>query len=161
MPIKHAFTSAKGDPGDTTLVKPSDWNTNHNAPPFVLALNAHSTSATFTDMPSALTEPFSTRLRLPIDLTYVEQVRLTARVMTPGATGAKLRIQYSTDSGVTWNYLDGVSGPSITIDAIGVIASSWVTLASGAKADVWLRLVGLDGDGAADPAWGLMTLQMK
>lgn len=160
MPIKHPFASAKGDPGDTTLVKPSDWNTAHNAPPFVLVLNAHSTSAIFSDMPAALTEPFSTRLRLPIDLTYVDQVRLTVRVMTPGATGAKLRIQYSADQ-VTWNYLDGVSGPSVTIDAAIPVTSSWVTLAAGAKADVWLRLVGLDGDGVADPAWGLMTLQMK
>ena len=29
MPIKHAFTSAKSDGADSTLVKPSDWNANH------------------------------------------------------------------------------------------------------------------------------------
>lgn len=27
--LKHAFTSAKGDPGDTTLVRPSNWNAEH------------------------------------------------------------------------------------------------------------------------------------
>lgn len=27
--IKHAFTSAKSDPADTTLIKPSDWNACH------------------------------------------------------------------------------------------------------------------------------------
>ena len=29
MAIKHAFTSAKADGGDTTLVQPSNWNDNH------------------------------------------------------------------------------------------------------------------------------------
>jgi hypothetical protein len=29
MAIKHAFTSAKADGGDSTLVKPSDWNASH------------------------------------------------------------------------------------------------------------------------------------
>jgi hypothetical protein len=29
MPIKHAFTSAKADGGDTTVVRPSDWNADH------------------------------------------------------------------------------------------------------------------------------------
>ena len=30
MPITHAFTSAKSDPADSTLVKPSDWNADHD-----------------------------------------------------------------------------------------------------------------------------------
>jgi len=29
MAIKHAFTSAKSDPADTTLIKPSNWNADH------------------------------------------------------------------------------------------------------------------------------------
>ena len=29
MPIKHAFTSAKSDGGDATIVRPSDWNAEH------------------------------------------------------------------------------------------------------------------------------------
>jgi len=28
--LKHAFTSAKGDPADATLVRPSNWNAEHN-----------------------------------------------------------------------------------------------------------------------------------
>jgi hypothetical protein len=32
MPVKHAFTSAKADGGDATLVKPSDWNAGHVTP---------------------------------------------------------------------------------------------------------------------------------
>lgn len=30
MPIKHAFTSAKSDGADATLVRPSNWNANHD-----------------------------------------------------------------------------------------------------------------------------------
>lgn len=29
LSFKHAFVSAKGDPADTTLVRPSDWNAEH------------------------------------------------------------------------------------------------------------------------------------
>src|SRR4051812_15641124 len=29
MPTKHAFTSAKADGADASLVKPSDWNASH------------------------------------------------------------------------------------------------------------------------------------
>lgn len=32
MPPKHAFTSAKSDGGDSTLVRPSDWNAYHVTP---------------------------------------------------------------------------------------------------------------------------------
>lgn len=30
MPIKHAFTSPKSDGGDATLVRPTDWNADHD-----------------------------------------------------------------------------------------------------------------------------------
>ena len=32
MPPKHAFTSAKADGADATLVRPSDWNALHVSP---------------------------------------------------------------------------------------------------------------------------------
>ena len=32
MPVKHAFSSAKTDGADTTLVRPSDWNAAHTTP---------------------------------------------------------------------------------------------------------------------------------
>lgn len=32
MPVKHAFTSAKSDGADATLVRPSDWNAGHVTP---------------------------------------------------------------------------------------------------------------------------------
>lgn len=32
MPVKHAFSSAKTDGADATLVRPSDWNAGHVTP---------------------------------------------------------------------------------------------------------------------------------
>lgn len=32
MPVTHAFTSAKSDGADATLVRPSDWNAGHLLP---------------------------------------------------------------------------------------------------------------------------------
>jgi len=43
MPIKHSFVSGKADQGDTTLIRPSDWNADHvvsNLPLSALAVDA-------------------------------------------------------------------------------------------------------------------------
>lgn len=37
MPIKHAFVSAKSDDGDASLVRPSNWNANHDLSGLVAA----------------------------------------------------------------------------------------------------------------------------
>ena len=112
----------------------------------------------WTDQPAALTELFgTTEHRTKIDLTSASTVRLVARVITEGASGAVLRAQYSTDES-TWDYLDGSTGPEVAIDSTGTIASVVVNLASGAKDDVFLRIVGVDGDGAADPVLGNIIL---
>jgi len=116
----------------------------------------------WTNQPAALTEFLgATRNRTKYDLTNATQVRLIVNVMVAGATTpAKIRAQYSTDLS-TWYYLDGASGPSVDINTTGLKVSAWVNLAAGAKADVYLRIVGIDGNGAADPAFGNIALQVK
>jgi len=120
------------------------------------------TLLTWTNMPAAETElPTSPRYRTKVDLTNYRQARMVVNVLTAGATTpAKLLVQYSTDE-TTWYYLDGSSGPSVNIDATGVKVGSWVNLTSGAKADVFLRIVGIDGDGVADPQFNEITVQFK
>jgi hypothetical protein len=119
---------------------------------------------TWTNQPAALTElNGTTARRTQFDLSNVSQVRLTENVLTAGAAGppaAKLRAQYSTDQS-SWSYLDGASGPSLNIDSVGLQVSPWVTVTAGAKADVYLRIVGLDGNGTADPVLGRLDLQLK
>lgn len=126
---------------------------------FVLPFLADGDTHEWTNMPAALTEFLGvTSHRTKADLTEVEEVRLVVNVQTAGVAGAKLRVQYSTDES-TWNYLDGGTGPSVAIDATGVEVSSYVALAAGAKADVFLRLVGIDGNGVVDPIFGNIMLE--
>ena len=92
-------------------------------------------------------------------LAFANEVRLIVNVTAAGAnTPAKIRAQYSTDQN-TWYYLDGSSGPSVDISGAGLKVSDWVDLASGAKGDVFLCIVGIDGDGNADPKFGSIFLE--
>jgi hypothetical protein len=129
--------------------------------PFVVTILAGNANLTWTNMPVALTELAGvTRYRTRVDLTNVTQARITVVVMVAGATNARLAVQYSTDQ-VTWNYLDGSSGPFVNINSTGLQVSSWVNITAGARGDVYLRIVGLNGDGAADPQFGLITVQFR
>lgn len=91
------------------------------------------------------------------------KARLVVNILAAGVAGAQLRAQYSTD-GLTWNYLDGATGPATAIDSVpasGVAASAWVTITAGAIADVFLRVVGINGNAVADPEFGLIQLQVQ
>lgn len=123
---------------------------------------AQGTVASWGNQPAAETEFLgATRHRIKMDLTNYTQARLIVNVATAGAaTPAKIRAQYSTDE-TTWYYLDNASEPSVNIDTTGTKVSNWIGLAAGAKADVFLRIVGIDGDGVADPQFGLISLQFK
>jgi hypothetical protein len=103
----------------------------------------------------------STRHRTQVDLTGFTQARVVVKVGTVANTGATLRAEYSTDGGTTWNPLDGSAGPAAAFDTGGPNASSWVNLASGAKADVQLRILGVGGNSTATPSVGLLTIQFK
>jgi len=111
--------------------------------------------------PSALTEFLGAmRHRLKFDLSKFSQARLLVNVTAAGYTNAKTRVQYST-TGLTWYYLDGLASPSVGINTTGLKVSTWVDLCDGAKADVYLRLVGINGDGIVNPAFGLIAVQVK
>ena len=120
--------------------------------------------------PSALTEFLGAmRHRLKFDLSACtaqaglskfNQARLLVNVTTAGFTKAGARVQYSAQ-GLVWYYLDDSSGPSVGINTTGLKVSSWVNLCDRAKADVFLRLVGIDGDGVANPAFGLIAVQVR
>jgi hypothetical protein len=116
---------------------------------------------TWYNMPAAPTEFMgSTRYRTKYDLTSATQARIVVMVMTAGSASALGCVQYSTDQ-ATWTYLDGGTGPCTAINGTGVRASGLVNLAAAAKADVFLRVVGKDGNGAADPAFGQISVQIR
>lgn len=124
-------------------------------------LNAGSAVA-WTDMPAALTTFLGAAwIMTKADLAYYSQARLVANVVAVGFAGSKLRPQYSLDA-ASWASLCDSDGATVTdLSPGGILVSAWGTIASVARADVFLRLVGLDGDGVADPSFGTIMLQVR
>jgi hypothetical protein len=130
--------------------------------PSPVDMTFNAATVTWTDQPAGVTEFLGLNdRRRRFDGTRFTQARLIANVEVVGATGAKLRAEFATTDGGAYGALDGATGPEVLIDAAGTIVSAWVNLASGAKADVFLRIIGVGGDGAADPQIGLVALQYQ
>lgn len=163
MAIKHAKNiTGVPDDTDTNTVSPTDWNADHLSPDFmVMAITDAALQPVWTNMPAALTELRGvTFYRTRYDMTQVTQARIVAFVSTVGSANAQLRVQYSTDAS-TWAYLDGSAGPAVAINAAGTIAGAWVTLAAAARVDAFLRIIGINGDGVADPVFGSIHVWMR
>jgi hypothetical protein len=125
--------------------------------PYIVSLNTG--NVTWTNMPAALTELFgNVHRRNKIDLTDADRIRLVVRVSTVGATNAVLFAQYSTDESA-WNTLTtnqvAINGSAATK------ASAWEDIPGAAKTDIFVRIVGQNGDGAADPVLGTICLHYR
>lgn len=101
-----------------------------------------------------------------LDLTHYTHVRLTCRVTTAATSGTRIVAKYRTVadgySATIGDYASiGTSTVALDLSSTGVIASSWIALASGAKADVLLCPVQTGGDGATDPVIRLLTMEFK
>lgn len=111
----------------------------------------------WTNMPAAVTELYGNAYRrVRIDLANADAIRLVFGVSTPGSTNALLFAQYSTD-GNTWANLTS----SVSISSNGMKTSAWEGIPSGARGDVWVRVAGQGGDGAADPVISQVSIQVK
>lgn len=155
MAVKHKKTLQQADGTDATRARPSDWNDQHDHPPFNVSLV--SAAVTWTNMPSAATE-FTGTPRTRYDLTHAVQVRLVVCTATQaGATNATLKAQYSTDQSV-WSDLTSALGIATPV---GVKTGSWETCPAGAKGDVFLRVLGQNGDGTLDPQFRNVCLQVR
>lgn len=121
--------------------------------------------ATYTNMPSGAAEiaaGTTGRYRSKFDFTNFTSIRCVASVSVVGATNAGFYLEYSTDQSA-WTTLGAGSGGDIARigDAIGASVSDWITIPAGMKADVWIRGMGVAGDGAADPVVGRVGFQVK
>lgn len=88
------------------------------------------------------------------DLTDFTQVRFHCRVTGAATAGTLIKLRYYTSFSTTiGDYVDvGTSAVQVDLAATGHSTSSWIDLAAGAKADVYLAPVQTGGDGATDPA---------
>jgi hypothetical protein len=115
---------------------------------------------TWTNMPLADTE-FSNLPRDKLDLSGYTQARLIVRLTVAGASGADLRAQYSLNQS-SWANLDGANGPELSVDSAGTLDSGWFVLDANARVnDVFLRIMGKDGNGTADPQFRNILLRFK
>ena len=106
----------------------------------------------------------STEGRMVFDLSGYQYCRVSTSMLSglTGAPGAFMYPQYSTDFSA-WSSLSagGGSAPSCRLDVVGSTAGSWVPMAAGARREVWIRIMGVSGDGAMDPLPGNISLELK
>lgn len=115
------------------------------------------TSFVWTNMPAADTELVgNTSARFRVDLTGYTEYRWMVNVVVAGVSGADLRLQYAADDA---SYADLSS--EIDIGTLGRKITAWASLPANARADVWVRVMGKQGNGAADPSLSQLRLQVR
>ncbi len=124
------------------------------APLDILLVNA---SFAWTNQPVADTELVgTTSSRFKVDLTGYTEYRWMVNVNVAGVTGADLRVQYSLND-TTFSDLSS----ELDIGSLGRKITSWAALPAGARADVWLRVMGKQGNATADPNLSQLRLQVR
>jgi len=117
------------------------------------------------NMPAAVTEFRGlTAHRVIAPLHQFVQARLAITVTVAGSTNAKIGVQASEDGGSTWKSLEGVAdsaAPFVAINTTGYKISAGIDIALALRKDVLLRIAGVSGDGAVDPSFGLIQLQVR
>src|SRR5688500_32219 len=150
MAVKHSTNVGTADDG-TSQVGSDEWNAEHNHVPFTYAVMLDgSTVQVYLNLTAADREFAYPKSATKVDLTYATQVRVVANQQAVGVTG-KLRLDYSTDQSA-WQSLGNGGGPVVTFATVvdQMIASPWVNIATGAKADVWVKAVAYDGNNTED-----------
>lgn len=132
--------------------------------PITIAMrSAASTAAqnTWTDMLAAKTELTlggnTGWWRVRADLSQFTQFRVGAHIIVAGASsGPRLRLEFSDDE-LGWNPVGTVDsdGQTPTIGVVGTRVGSYAAVRNAAKITAaYLRIVGIDGNGTADPQIG-------
>ncbi|WP_209405904.1 hypothetical protein [Pseudozobellia sp. WGM2] len=105
--------------------------------------------------------------RFQLDLSEVREMRVVANVF--GLTlslgnSLDIALQYSSDNGATWNYLNGSGfGPGVSISVNGLITTPWVEIEEEAQQDVQLRIVGMSANNplTLQVGFGLLMAEMR
>lgn len=121
----------------------------------------------WTNMPSADTLlNGSHRHVLRVDLTNFTQVRLVVNKQSvAGGATSKIRLGFAATFQTTPAGYAAIGTSEVAASPLNVqnaiVASAWIDLVAGAKADVFLALIGSGGDGALDPTFGSIVAQFK
>jgi hypothetical protein len=156
-------TGAKFVRDDGTLAIPATGISGVNAAIMESTIVASPLNAqVWANMPAAVTEMFGAPYgRIKIDLTHATYYRIVVMQTVAGLAGADINLQYSTNNSTYQAADTGAAGELDVGSGTGVKIGAWAELAAGAKGDVWLRLVGKQGNGVADPAFQSVRIQFK
>lgn len=115
---------------------------------------------TWTNMPAALTEFLGANSfgRVKVNLADADRMRFVANVTTAGFAGSIIFVQYST----TFAFGTPITLTSnLALNPTGYKETAWEAIPTGAKGDVFLRVVGQGGDGAVDPVICSVMLEVR
>jgi hypothetical protein len=118
---------------------------------------------TWTNMPVAETEFTGTQYRVLADLTHASEFRFNiSRIAGTVTAGADCRVQYATTYGGTYANLDGATGPEVDVSGVAELKTSgWVDVTAAAKTEVYLRVLCKEGNGANDPQFRNVAIQIR
>ena len=107
-----------------------------------------------------------TRMCKFVPLTGMTQVRMVGvqAVTSASVNTPKVILKYKTGaySATLGDYAAiGTSSVELSLARTGAKDTGWIDLAAGAKADVWVTLTELGGNGVADPAFGSLHVLFK
>jgi hypothetical protein len=185
MGIYHDLTGLTIPPDgpDARMVRGTAYKAAHRNPDFLIAaIAAQPLILTAGDdewaVPAARTEwKGFTRHRWKYPKMNVDSVRFVVNTIKAGK--GFLSVWASNDNGVTWNSLDGASGPRVSLNTPlplwqsdplepgyddwqppATLDSGWVTVSGTVRAfaDPLLRIVGETGDGATKTKFGSILL---
>ena len=124
------------------------------APFFGLVFSAgRSAAVQWSNMPAAETRLFGNRPEVFTDLSGYTEYRIQSAQSVACAAGGDLNLEYSDDGAASWNDADSAAAGEMACDSANNLGA-WATLVAGAQsADIWLRIVGKDGDGVIDPSF--------
>ena len=132
----------------------------------ILLLSTDGANVTWTNMPSAATFLFGSHRHVGlVDLSGYTQCRFIVNKQgTAGVAGSKFILRYYTSFSTTVaDYLDiGTGEVSVAVNTTNsVLSTAWIDLAAGAKADVFVAVIGSGGNGTIDPIFGSVSAQFK
>lgn len=169
--IGRGSAGGAGDPEEVVLgtnlsMSGTTLNATGGVSQLIVCMVADSTLTAWSNMPAAVTFfANSHKFTNKLDLTNYTQCRLVVhKATTAGAASSIVRLRYRTAFDTTvGNWLQiGTSSVEVAVNTTNaMLVTSWIDLAAGAKADVFITLDGSGGDGVLDPAFGNIYAQFK
>lgn len=154
----QALVKASNDDGDVewSTISSGGGTTNR----FVHIMNSGTATQNFASMPAVDTE-WNKRLRRVENFADYTSCRLIAYVVGSGSAGSSFFIEYTTDlSGATgWTAL----GATLAVDSTSNDApniGSTVSIPTGAKTTILIRVMGTGGNGSSSPSFSNMYLEL-